>query len=249
MKKRKIQIILIEDNLKLNKALSKGLVDSGEIQMLNSFTNGEDAFAFCKKNKPDCILTDVQLEKKWNGIETIVEIRKIYPRLPVVIYSIQDDDKYFRDFRSSGILSHYAYVKKSNFLLPEMIIPLLKDSCNGRSFIDPEIESRVQEVIHKDESSPLSLLEPIEKKVAILLSKGFSNEQIANVLGYKDKRSVSRINGLLYAIWDLREDKMDEAVARTRAAIIVRENKLLNWEEDGKAYYKNLSGEWVEWIP
>jgi hypothetical protein len=40
-----------------------------------------------------------------------VAIRREFPRLPVVFYSIQDDDAYYRDFRQSGILSHYAYVR------------------------------------------------------------------------------------------------------------------------------------------
>ena len=89
---------------------------------------------------------DVQLAGEMNGIEAAVAIRREFPRLPVVFYSIQDDDAYYRAFRRSGILSHYAYVRKSNYLLPQMIVPLLRDAVAGRSFIDPEIEARVQEV-------------------------------------------------------------------------------------------------------
>ena len=43
-----------------------------------------------------------------------------------------------------------------------MIVPLLRDAVAGRSFIDPEIESRVQEVREKDEQAPMALLEPNE---------------------------------------------------------------------------------------
>src|SRR3712207_9409005 len=71
----------------------------------------------------------------------------------------------YRAFRRSGILSHYAYVRKSNYLLPQMIVPLLRDAAAGRSFIDPEIESRVQEVREKDEQSPMALLEPNEQEI------------------------------------------------------------------------------------
>ncbi|MCB1179210.1 MAG: response regulator transcription factor [Leptospiraceae bacterium] len=247
MAKKILEILLVEDNQKLNSALRKGLDKTGEVKVIESFKSGEETVEFCKNSTPDAILMDVGLEKKMNGIETIIEIRKYIPRLPVVIYSIQDQDSYFRDFKNSGILSHYAYVKKSNFLLPEMIIPLIKDAYSGKSFIDPEIESRVLEVSHTDENSPLELLEPVEKKVALMLARGFSNEQMAKVLGYKDKRSISRINGLIYTIWELREDGMDEAVARTRASIMVRENKMLNWEDDGRCFYKDTKGEWVEW--
>lgn len=46
-----------------------------------------------------------------------------------------------------------------------MIVPLLRDAYSGRSFIDPEIESRVQEVRYTDENSPMALLEPNEKSL------------------------------------------------------------------------------------
>ena len=115
---------------------------------------------------------DVQLAGEMNGIQAAVAIRREYPRLPVVFYSIQDDEAYYRDFRRSGILSHYAYVRKSNYLLPHMIVPLLRDAAAGRSFIDPDIEARVQEVRHKDEQSPMAMLEPNEQAVARMLAQG-----------------------------------------------------------------------------
>ena len=174
-------------------------------------------------------------------------IRREFPRLPVVFYSIQDDDAYFRDFRRSGILSHYAYVRKSNYLLPQMILPLLRDAVSGRSFIDPEIESRVHEVRHKDEQSPLALLEPNEQVVARLLSKGLTNEQIAGRLGFRDKRTISRTNGQIYDTWGLKETTTDEKIARTRAIIIMQAGRLIQWDVDGTPYVLDERGQWVVW--
>jgi len=163
----------------------------------------------------------------------------------VVFYSIQDDDQYYRDFRRAGILSHYAYVRKSNYLLPQMIVPLLRDAVAGRSFIDPEIEARVQEVRHKDEQSPLALLEPNEQTMVRLLAQGLTNEQIAARLGFRDKRTVSRTNGQIYAAWGLSETATDEKVARTRAVIIYQTGQLIMWDEDGTARVMDQRGEWV----
>jgi DNA-binding NarL/FixJ family response regulator len=188
---------------------------------------------------------DVRLAGEMTGIEAAVAIRREFPRLPVVFYSIQDDDAYFRSFRRSGILSHYAYVRKSNYLLPQMIVPLLKDAIAGRSFIDPEIESRVHEVRHKDEQSPMELLEPNEQAVARMLAQGMTNEQIASRMGFRDKRTISRTNGQIYAAWGLNESATDEKVARTRAAIIAREGRLIAWDLDGVMHVLNERGEWV----
>src|SRR5688500_3695941 len=190
---------------------------------------------------------DVQLADQMNGIEAAVAIRREFPRLPVVFYSIQDDDAYYRDFRRSGILSHYAYVRKSNYLLPQMIVPLLKEAVAGHSIIDPDIESRGQEVRHKDEHSPMARLEPNEQAVARMLEQGLTNEQIAARMGFRDKRTISRTNGQIYCAWGLNDSTTDEKVARTRAAIIVREGRLIYWDERGAAHVVGDRGEWVPW--
>jgi DNA-binding NarL/FixJ family response regulator len=256
-----LNVLLVEDNDKLRPALRQGLEATGDVRVVADCASGEDAVQSCevsgaRRSTPyanadltgllDAILMDVQLAGAMNGIESAIAIRREFPRMPVVFYSIQDDDAYYRDFRRSGILSHYAYVRKSNYLLPHMIVPLLRDAVSGRSFIDPEIESRVQEVRHKDEQSPMALLEPHEQAVARMLAQGLSNEQIAARMGFRDKRTVSRINGQIYAAWGLGDSTTDEKVARTRAAIIVQTGRLISWDDAGNPCVLNERGQWEE---
>ncbi len=239
-----ISILIVEDNQNLRQALKFGLQDTGEVIVAHDCDSGEEALQYCLENPPDAVLMDVQLAGELNGIQAVIEIRREFPRLPVVFYSIQDDDKYYRDFRRSGILSHYAYVRKSNFLLPQMILPLLRDAVAGRSFIDPDIETRVQEVRQKDEQSPMALLEPAERQVAEMLAQGMTNEQIARQLGFKDKRTISRTNGQIYATWGLNTSTTDEKIARTRASIIARSGQMMQWDDEGRAYQLDEHGQW-----
>ena len=242
-----IALLLVEDNAKLRAALKTGLDATGAARVIYACDTGEAALAFCDEQQPHAILMDVQLAGALNGIEAAIAIRREFPRMPIVFYSIQDDDTYYRDFRRSGILSHYAYVRKSNYLLPPLIVGLLKDAVVGRSFIDPEIEARVQEVRHKDEHSPLNLLEPAEQAVVQFLAQGLTNEQIAARMKFRDKRAISRINGSIYAVWGLADNATDEKVARVRAAMIVRAGRLLTWDAEGIARTLNERGELVEW--
>jgi DNA-binding NarL/FixJ family response regulator len=116
----------------------------------------------------------------------------------------------------------------------------------GKSFIDPEIEARVQEVRRKDENDPLALLEPNEQAVARMLAEGLTNEQIAARMGFHDKRTISRTNGQIYAAWGLADDATDEKVARTRAALIVAAGRLLIWDKDGTV---KLQEDGTPWVP
>lgn len=242
-----MNLLLVEDNSKLRIALQRGLETGARVRVVHACANGQDALTWCLREPPDAVLMDVQLEGEMNGIQAAVAIRREIPRLPVVFYSIQDDDAYYRDFLRSGILSHYAYVKKSNYLLPEMILPLLQDAKNGRSWIDPEIEARVQHVRVQDERDPMTLLESNEQQVAKLLAQGLSNEQIAARMGFHDRRTIARTNGQIYAAWGLADNATDEKIARTRAALIVRAKRLLQWDEHGIAHAQNERGEWTVW--
>jgi DNA-binding NarL/FixJ family response regulator len=241
-----MNLLLVEDNPNLRPALKSGLSALPGVSVLFDCERGEDALAWCLNSAalPDAILMDVQLAGEMNGIQAAIAIRREFPRLPVVFYSIQDDDSYYRDFRRSGILSHYAYVRKSNYLLPQMILPLLRDAVAGRSFIDPEIEARVHEVRQKDENDPMALLEPAEQAVARLLAQGLTNEQIAARMGFRDKRTISRANGQIYAAWGLADTTTDEKIARTRAALIVHAGRILRWDDDGNQLTLDERGRW-----
>jgi DNA-binding NarL/FixJ family response regulator len=246
-----LKILLVDDHGPLRKALREGLHATGAVEVLDEASTGQEAVIRALELDIDVILMDVQLQdaqagrKAISGVAAAVAIRRERPRLPVVFYSIQDDDEYYREFRASGILTHYAYVRKSNYLLPSMLLPLLRDAVNGRSLVDPEIEDRVQEVRDLDEQSPRALLEPNELRVAELVAQGMTNEQIAARLNLHDKRAVSRTNGRIYASWGLSETAVDDKVARARATLIYTLNRMIMWDEDGVALVQDRRGDWV----
>ncbi len=244
-----LQVLIVEDNPRLRPALRQGLDATRAVQVIATCDSGEEALELCLRRPPEVILMDVQLAGAMNGIEAAVAIRREFPRMPIVFYSIQDDDDYYRQFRRAGVLTHFAYVRKSNYLLPEMLLPLLRDAVEGRSFIDPDIADRVQEVQRKDANDPMALLEPNERQVARMLAQGLTNEQIAARLGFRDKRTISRVNGQIYAAWDLKHSSADEKVARTRAALIARTGILIHWDDEGNAYTLNQKDEWEPWQP
>jgi DNA-binding NarL/FixJ family response regulator len=246
-----IRLLLVEDHKTVRQALKAGLEATGEVQVVAEAATANEAIAAAEATpEAEVALMDVELRDPGvgaaaaSGVGAAISIRRERPRFPVVFYSIQDDDSYFREFRAAGILSHYAYVRKSNYLLPSMLAPLLKDAIAGRSFIDPEIEDRVDEVRERDATSPRALLEPNELRVAELLAQGLTNEQIATRLGLRDARAVSRTNGRIYDAWRLSESTTDEKVARARAALIYVYDRPIVWGEDGIALVPDRKGGW-----
>jgi len=251
-----IRLLLVEDHSPVREALREGLEATGEVRVVAQAATAREAIAAAEAgttdaNGPEVALMDVELRDAelgaaaLSGVGAAVAIRRERPRFPVVFYSIQDDDSYFREFRAAGILSHYAYVRKSNYLLPSMLVPLLRDAAAGRSFIDAEIEDRVDEVRERDATSPRALLEPNELHVAELVAQGMTNEQIAARLGLRDARAVSRTNGRIYDAWRLSESTTDEKVARARATLIYVLDRPVIWDEQGRALVPDRKQGWV----
>ena len=98
-----LKILLVEDNLRLQAGLKTGLEATGALQVVGAVARGEDALEFClASGAPEAILMDVALAGEMDGITAAVAIRREYPRQPVVFYSIQDDDAYYRTFTRRG---------------------------------------------------------------------------------------------------------------------------------------------------
>ena len=180
-------------------------------------------------------------------LDSCLNGKKVYQ---IVAEGIARTFQNIRLFREMTVLENVmaAFTKDIKYGMGRTLTRSGGDAVAGRSYIDPEIESRVQEVTRKDERSPMALLEPSEQQVARMLAQGMSNEQIAARLGFRDKRTISRINGQIYAAWGLAEDATDEKVTRTRAALIVAAGRLLVWDAAGAPAVQTASG-WAPWAP
>src|SRR3954453_15401503 len=94
-----IELLLVEDHPNLRAAMKQGLDGTGAVRVIGDCESGEESVQLCLARKPDAVLMDVRLAREMKGPEAAVAIRREYPRLPVVFYSIQDEDAYYRDFR------------------------------------------------------------------------------------------------------------------------------------------------------
>nr|MBF6590559.1 response regulator transcription factor [Ktedonobacterales bacterium] len=110
-----IRLLLVEDHRSVRQALREGLEATGEIRVVAEASTAREAIAAAEMTADvDAALMDVELRDAelgaaaLSGVGAAVAIRRERPRFPVVFYSIQDDDVYFREFRAAGILSHYA---------------------------------------------------------------------------------------------------------------------------------------------
>ena len=83
-----IKILIVEDNLFLQKTLEEKLANFLDIVIKDTTQNGEEAIAILEKNHViDLILMDIQMPIM-NGYETTLEIRKLNQNIKTPIIAL-----------------------------------------------------------------------------------------------------------------------------------------------------------------
>lgn len=81
-----VRILIVDDSAVVRKVLSNLLASDSEIVVAGTAGNGHQALARIPEIKPDLVTLDIEMPGM-DGLETLVEIRKLYPRLPVIMFS------------------------------------------------------------------------------------------------------------------------------------------------------------------
>ena len=83
---RKIRILIVDDAVVVRRLLSDVLASDPEFQIAGTAANGRIGLARIPQVNPDVVILDVEMPEM-DGLETLAEIRKTYPLLPVIMYS------------------------------------------------------------------------------------------------------------------------------------------------------------------
>src|ERR1700693_5352895 len=81
-----IQIMIVDDSLVVRKVLTRVLSSDPDLAIAGWASNGRLALAKLQTLRPDIILLDIEMPEM-NGLETIPGIRKILPRVPIIMFS------------------------------------------------------------------------------------------------------------------------------------------------------------------
>jgi two-component system chemotaxis response regulator CheB len=82
----KIRVLIVDDSLVIRHLIDRALSDDPEIEVVGAEADGAAALARIPVLKPDLITLDIEMPVM-NGLDALREIRKLYPRLRVVMFS------------------------------------------------------------------------------------------------------------------------------------------------------------------
>jgi two-component system chemotaxis response regulator CheB len=81
-----IRILVVDDSVVIRKVLSDTLSKDPDLEVVATASDGRIALAKISQLHPDVVTLDVEMPVM-NGLETLAELRKLYPKLPVIMFS------------------------------------------------------------------------------------------------------------------------------------------------------------------
>jgi DNA-binding NarL/FixJ family response regulator len=197
----------MRDGLKLNINATSDMMVAGEAG------DGQEALNKIRENDYDAVILDISLPGR-DGLDTLVEIKRLKPSLPVLILSSHPAEQYaLRTYRAGAT----GYLSK--MCPPAEIIVALQKAVLGKKYINPEFsEYLLDGVTNKGHEQPHHNLSNREYQVLCLIASGKTVSMIASQLSLSVK-TVST-----YRSFILRKMNMKNNAELTRYAI---ENKLV----------------------
>lgn len=206
-----LKIVLVEDKPDVRESWVKLLSSFNDFRCVGQCASGEEALRVVAQLKPDVVLMDIFLPRM-SGIECTARLKTILPKTPIVILTTSDDDEIV--FRALEAGADGYLLKRTK---PAELRSALLDALSGGAPMTSEIARRVVESFRqkgrsRDDSVSLTAR---EEETLLLLTKGYSNKEIADKLNL----SVETVRSHLKHIYEkMHVRSRAEAVARYMSA-------------------------------
>src|SRR6267154_286234 len=82
----KIRVLVVDDAVAVRRLVANELANDPALEVVGTAANGRIALARMAQVTPDVVILDIEMPEM-DGLATLKELRKTYPRLPVIMFS------------------------------------------------------------------------------------------------------------------------------------------------------------------
>ena len=159
-----MKIVIVDDDCLVTEALKTILQINGDVEVIATGIDGEDACRLYRQYCPDVLLMDIRM-KGMNGLEASEHILQECPEAKILLLTTFLDDEYIVRALRLGAKGY----------------PALQAVNSGQTVFGKEIVSKIPELIRKEEKFDYSSygINEREQEIIRLIADGYSNREIA----------------------------------------------------------------------
>ena len=206
-----LRVALVEDQREIRDNWKRLIESFDDFACICTCSSAEEALRMIPQALPDVVLMDIYLPRM-SGIECTARLKALMPKVQIVILTAIDDDELVFLALEAGADGYLLKRTK-----PSDLRAALLDVFTGGAPMSSEIARRVVESFRKKARTrqEVTLLSVREEEVLVLLSRGYSNKEIADRL----ELSVDTVRSHLKHIYEkMHVRSRTEAVVRYVAA-------------------------------
>ncbi len=179
-------VFIAEDHQLFRDGLKAMLASKEGLEVIGEARDGLETINSVKKKQPELLLLDLSMPRL-SGISVIKELRRLFPDMRILVLTIHESDQYVIETFEAGA-NGYCIKDASR----EELLLAIDSVLNGKTYISPGISDNVMEGYLegqkkiKSKSSRESLTHR-EREVLKLLSEGYTNKQIGDLLNISVK--------------------------------------------------------------
>lgn len=172
-----MNVLIIDDDSLVSMSLKTILEATGNITVLATGKNGQEAIELYAQHTPDVLLMDIRMEGM-TGLEAGAKILENHPDAKILFLTTFSDDEYII---KSIHIGAKGYILKQAF---ETIAPAINSVYNGQTVFGDEIMNKIPSLINKQPEINFEEWNVNEKEFEIirLVAEGLNNKEIAGEL-------------------------------------------------------------------
>jgi len=196
----KLRVIVADDSEFMRVAYKRILETQEHLEIVGMAADGEEAVRQAESTKPQVAILDVRMPKL-NGLEAASQILAKQPQTGIVIISGYDDPEYVLELLKHGTQGK-AYLLKASLDDIEELIKAVEAVATGGTVLDPAIVQRLVDSYLIQPGSPLAQISESEQEVLSLMTDGYTEDTIGEMLGLDQAATEEHISAI-YARFNL----------------------------------------------
>ena len=178
----KIHVLIADDHAIVRQGLKQILSETNDLVIAGEAGDGSDALHLARHKRWDVFLLDVSMPSR-NGIDTLKQLKKEFPRQPVLMLSMHSEEQYAVRAIKSGAA---GYLTKQS--APELLVTAIRQVASGKKFISPTLAEQLAAAISDDtEKLPHERVTDREYQVLVRIASGKTLTRIAEELNLSVK--------------------------------------------------------------